>query len=94
MVRKKRVIKNKRKGAFYFFPNVTKYFGRKTPEGKLISTDEDLSLYVLQSVGVVSIPGSKFQKPGFIRLAFASSPDDRLDAGCKLLAIALLQLKE
>ena len=93
MVKQQEKEKSNWKGAFYFFPNVTKYFGRKTPEGKIISTDEDLALYILHSVGVVTIPGTKFQKPGFIRLAFASAPDERLDAGCKLLAKALLQLK-
>jgi aspartate aminotransferase len=80
-------------GAFYFFPNITKYYGKKTPEGVTIKSDEDLAIYILKAGAVVTIPGSKFQKPGYLRIAFASSPDERIRIGVEKMAEALQKLE-
>jgi len=77
-------------GAFYFFPNVEKYLGRKTPEGKVLETDLDLAKYILQNAGVVLLPGSKFKKPGYFRIAFALSSKETIQEGCKSLSNCLL----
>jgi len=82
------------KGAFYFFPKVTKYFGRKTENGIIIRNDQDLAIYILKSFGVVTIPGSKFEKHGYLRIAFAASPNDRIKEGINRIGKALQSLKE
>lgn len=33
-------------GAFYFFPDMRAYFGRRTPEGQTLNTDEELAHYL------------------------------------------------
>lgn len=53
-------------GAFYFFPDV-RYF----LSGTEIRTDEELAVYLLNKAGVVTLPGTKFGRPGFLRLAYA-----------------------
>ena len=60
-------------GAFYVFPNVTSFFGKKTPEGKLIENDADLCNYLLEKHLVALVAGEGFGAPGFIRLSYAAS---------------------
>lgn len=63
-------------GAFYFFPEVTYFFGKKTPDGMLINNGEDLCMYLLHSAHVAVVPGSAFGAEGFIRLSYAASVED------------------
>eukprot|EP01117_Protostelium_nocturnum_P009262 TRINITY_DN3315_c0_g1_i1.p1 TRINITY_DN3315_c0_g1~~TRINITY_DN3315_c0_g1_i1.p1 ORF type:complete len:217 (-),score=85.56 TRINITY_DN3315_c0_g1_i1:18-668(-) len=81
-------------GAFYMFPKITKLFGKKTPEGKLIECDTDLAVYLLETAGVATIPGSKFHKAGYIRMAYACSSPSLLEEALKKMSDALLLLKE
>ncbi len=78
-------------GAFYFFPDMHLYCGRRTPEGQLLNTDEALALYLIESANVVTVPGSKFQRPGHLRFAYAVSLET-INAGIQRLAEALDQL--
>ena len=78
-------------GAFYFFPDMRCYFGRRTPEGELLNTDEALALYLIESANVVTVPGSKFQRPGHLRFAYAVSLET-IDVGIQQLAAALNRL--
>ena len=78
-------------GAFYFFPDMRRYCGRRTPEGERLNTDEALALYLVESANVVTVPGSKFQRPGHLRFAYAVSLQT-INAGIERLAEALDQL--
>ena len=78
-------------GAFYFFPDMRRYCGRRTPEGQLLDTDEALTLYLIERANVVTVPGSKFQRPGHLRFAYAVSLET-IDSGIQRLAKALEQL--
>ena len=78
-------------GAFYFFPNMRAYCGRHTPQGQFIDTDETLALYLIEDANVVTVPGSKFQRPGHLRFAYAVSLET-IDVGIQRLAAALNQL--
>ena len=60
-------------GAFYVFPNFKNYLNKKTPSGQLIKTSSDLSLYILDQTGVVSVAGDSFGAPEHIRLSYATS---------------------
>ena len=75
-------------GAFYFFPDMHAYLGRRTPDGRIIDTDEDLARYLLEQANVVTVPGSKFQRPGHLRFAYAVSLQT-IDEGTRRLADAL-----
>ena len=78
-------------GAFYFFPDIRRYCGRRTPDGQRLDTDEALALYLIESANVVTVPGSKFQRPGHLRFAYAISLET-INAGIQRLAEALDQL--
>ncbi len=78
-------------GAFYFFPDMRLYCGRRTPKGQLLDTDEALALYLIKSANVVTVPGSKFQRPGHLRFAYAVSLET-INTGIDRLAEALDRL--
>lgn len=62
------------RGAFYVFPNVTAYFGKKF-EGQNIDNAEDLCMYLLEKAGVALVPGGAFGNPNCIRLSYAASKE-------------------
>lgn len=67
---------NRPDGAFYLFPEVTACLGRKTPQGKLIETDSDLAMYLLEDAFVATVAGSAFSMPGYLRLSYATSDEN------------------
>ena len=67
-------------GAFYVFPDIHSFLGKKTPEGSTIETSTDLSLYLLEKQGVAVVPGDAFGEPNGIRLSYAASMDDLKEA--------------
>jgi aspartate aminotransferase len=60
-------------GAFYVFPDVSAFFGRKTPEGQAMNTATDVAMYLLRQVAVASVPGEGFGAPAHIRFSYATS---------------------
>ena len=60
-------------GAFYVFPNFKNYLNKRTKSGQLIKTSSDLSLYILEQTGVVTVAGDSFGAPNYIRLSYATS---------------------
>jgi len=82
---------NNPKGAFYFFPDVSAYFGKS--DGKVtINNSEDLSTWLLNVSFLSTVPGSAFGYEGCIRISYAAA-DDKLIEGCKRLKDALATLK-
>jgi len=67
-------------GAFYVFPDISAFLGKKTPEGVTIETSTDLSLYLLEKQGVAVVPGDAFGEPTGIRLSYAASMEDLKEA--------------
>lgn len=67
-------------GAFYVFPDIHHFLGKTTPEGEKIKTSTDLSLYLLEHHGVAVVPGDAFGEPNGIRLSYAASMDDLIEA--------------
>ena len=66
-------------GAFYFFPDISYYFG-KTLRGKKIQTASDLSLYLLEEAHVGTVTGEAFGNKNCIRLSYATSEQDLREA--------------
>ncbi|XAH23933.1 pyridoxal phosphate-dependent aminotransferase [Xylophilus sp. GW821-FHT01B05] len=62
----------KPEGAFYLFPDVRSFIGRRTTDGEIIADDVALASYLLDK-GVALVPGSGFGMPGFVRLSYATS---------------------
>jgi len=78
-------------GAFYIYPDVSGLIGRRTPEGKRIESDLDLSLYLLQSVGVAVMDGAAYGMSPCLRLSFATS-EETIAEGCALIREACAAL--
>jgi aspartate aminotransferase len=67
-------------GAFYVFPDIHAFLGKKTSEGESIKTSTDLALYLLEQQGVAVVPGDAFGEPNGIRLSYAASMDELKEA--------------
>jgi aspartate aminotransferase len=76
------------KGAFYAFPNVSAYIGKKSPQGAVLADDVQLCDWLVDAGKVAVVPGSGFGAPGFVRLAYACSMQD-IETGVDRLAKAL-----
>lgn len=63
-------------GAFYVFPSCAGVIGKRTPDGKIIETDSDFAMYLLDAFAVVVVPGSGFMASPYIRISYASSLQD------------------
>ncbi|MBK8014745.1 MAG: 16S rRNA (guanine(966)-N(2))-methyltransferase RsmD [Deltaproteobacteria bacterium] len=76
VVEKLRAIKGVRcfdpKGAFYVFPNLEAYVGKKLPNGKTVANADTLAEYLVESQNLVVIPGEPFGAPNNVRLSFAT----------------------
>lgn len=71
-------------GAFYLFPDVAPYLGARTPGGDVIEDTEDLCVYILEQHDVALVPGHAFGGPTGVRLSYAASMDDLVEAGRRL----------
>ena len=79
------------KGAFYAFPDLSAFVGRKTPEGKLIDNDLALCEHLIEAAKVAVVPGSAFHAPGYVRLSYATSMKN-VEEGIRRMAEALPRL--
>ena len=77
-------------GAFYFFPDVSSYFG-KSANGEKIKDALDLSLYLLNEAHVALVSGDAFGDPNSIRISYAAS-EEKLSEAMKRIATALAKL--
>tara|TARA_B110000014_G_scaffold173505_1_gene123761 strand:+ start:2501 stop:3703 length:1203 start_codon:yes stop_codon:yes gene_type:complete len=75
---------NKPEGAFYFFPEITRYLGNKSMDGKIINTANDLALYLLEDAKVSLVPGEDFGASNCIRLSYAASENELIEASQRL----------
>jgi aspartate aminotransferase len=66
-------------GAFYFFPDVTAFFG-KSAHGQTINNADDLCLYLLSVANVSLVTGAAFGAPNCVRLSYAASEEDLVEA--------------
>lgn len=70
---------NMPEGAFYVFPDVSYYFG-KTLRGKLIKNAVDFSFYLLEEALVATVDGEAFGNPNCIRISYAASQAEIIEA--------------
>ncbi len=62
-------------GAFYFFPDVSSYYG-KTDGNTIIKNGDDFCLYMLEKGHVALVPGGAFGEENCVRLSYAASEKD------------------
>lgn len=71
-------------GAFYFYPDVSAFLGKKPPKGEVIADVDALSMYLIDEVGLAVIPGTGFGTTEHIRLSYAYAEPILLDAAARL----------
>lgn len=77
-------------GAFYVFPVVTAYFGKKNGE-EVIKDADDLCMYLLNTAHVSTVTGRAFGEPTCIRISFANSME-KIEAAMQRISDALGKL--
>lgn len=78
-------------GAFYVFPCIDHYFGRRDGSDTINSAD-DLSMYLLNKAHVSTVTGSAFGDSQCIRISFANSMEN-IEKGFERIKEALGKLK-
>ncbi|HSF52249.1 MAG TPA: pyridoxal phosphate-dependent aminotransferase [Algoriphagus sp.] len=66
-------------GAFYFFPDVTSFFG-KSAHGYTVNNADDLCLYLLAIANVSLVTGGAFGAPNCVRISYAASEEELIEA--------------
>ena len=85
------MVCNEPTGAFYFFPDISYFFGKKYTH-YTINNATDLCLYLLNEAHVSLVSGETFGNPNCIRISYAAS-DEKLVQAIARLKVALTQLK-
>ncbi len=78
-------------GAFYFFPDISYYFGKSDGE-TTIQNATDLSMYLLEKHLVSVVTGEAFGSPECIRISYAASRENLREA-IKRIKTALSNLR-
>ncbi|GAC1339641.1 MAG: pyridoxal phosphate-dependent aminotransferase [Myxococcales bacterium] len=86
------VTAHKPDGAYYVFPDVSAYLGRKH-RGEPVQGTVRLAEVLLEEHGVAVVPGSAFGPEGYLRLSFATS-DAEIRRGVERLAKGLAALEK
>ena len=71
---------NMPQGAFYAYPNVSAFFGKKG-----INSGSDVAGKLLREAGVVTVPGEAFGTAEHIRLSYPTKPE-AIDSGLERMA--------
>ncbi len=79
-------------GAFYIFPEVKSYFGKKAGDA-VINNANDLCMYLLNAAHVSTVSGDAFGEPSCIRISFANNMKNieegfkRIKKGLELISL-------
>lgn len=82
----------KPQGAFYALPRFRSFFGKKTPQGAVISNADTLALYCLEHLGIACVSGTAFGTPECLRFSFTVKKE-RLKKAAERLHTGLQQLQ-
>ncbi|WP_269716895.1 pyridoxal phosphate-dependent aminotransferase [Caulobacter sp. NIBR2454] len=67
-------------GAFYVYPSCAGLLGKTAPSGKVINSDEDFAVELLEAEGVAVVHGAAFGLSPFFRISYATSNEVLEDA--------------
>ena len=79
-------------GAFYLFPKCSSFYGKTTPNGKVINNSTDLAMFLLEVGHVATVGGDAFGDPNCFRMSYATS-DDNIREAMRRIGEALKSLK-
>jgi len=78
-------------GAFYIFPEVKAYFGKRAGD-RFIGNASDLAMYLLEEAHVATVAGDAFGSPDCLRLSYATD-EASLARACERIKSALSRLE-
>ncbi|OAE53899.1 aspartate aminotransferase [Achromobacter insolitus] len=78
-------------GAFYVYPSVAGLLGKCTPTGRVLETDLDVVMFLLDTAGVAVLDGSAYGLSPYLRLSFATSMEN-IEEGCRRIREACASL--
>lgn len=84
------VVVNEPEGAFYFFPDISSFFG-KSANGQTIQDATDLCMYLLEEALVAVVTGDAFGDPNCMRISYATD-ESTLQKAMDRIANALKKL--
>lgn len=67
-------------GAFYFFPEISSFFGKRDEKGNVIKDSGDLAIYLLNEAHVATVDGNSFGNNNYIRISYAASDENLIEA--------------
>jgi len=79
-------------GAFYVYPDCSGLIGKTTPGGSVLTDDEAVAAYLLESEGVAVVHGAAFGGSPAFRISYATS-DAVLEEACKRIQRAVGNLR-
>jgi aspartate aminotransferase len=82
----------KPEGAFYVFANIAGLIGKQTPQGKVIASDADFVMYLLDAAEVGVLQGSAYGMSPYIRISYSTSTE-KLQEACGRIQRACAALK-
>lgn len=71
-------------GAFYLYINISAFIGRTCASGKLITSDADFVMALIEEQFVVTVQGAAYGMSPYVRISYATS-SERLETGCDRL---------
>lgn len=74
----------KPEGAFYVYASCEGCIGKKTPDGKVLATDEDFVTYLLETAGVAAVQGAAFGLSPYFRISYATSTENLKEACARI----------
>ena len=75
---------HKPEGAFYVYPNVAGCLGKTTPGGRMLHTDEDFALALLEEQHVALVHGAGFGMSPYVRISYAADDATLADACARI----------
>ncbi len=79
-------------GAFYVYPSVEGLLGKRTPAGRVLESDLDVVMYLLDEAGVAVLDGAAYGLSPYLRLSFATSMEN-IEEGCRRIDSACAALR-
>ena len=66
-------------GAFYLFPDISFYFGKKI-NGKIVNDANDFAMTILEEANVATVSGDSFGNKNCLRISYAASKEEIIEA--------------
>jgi aspartate aminotransferase len=79
-------------GAFYVYASCADIIGKKAPDGRVLGSDADFVMYLLESQNLALLQGEAYGLSPFFRISFATSMQT-LEEGCRRLRLACEALR-